>query len=351
MKIRVIRGYKNNFRATKTTFMKYILLIFSILLLSACVSMKTSYPQYTPPPAPDYSWESNWAALPFRQDYADLTPDATITDQQSSAVADVFYIHPTVFDTKKVWNANVVDIETNHNVDTKAILNQATIFNGSCRVYAPRYRQMTLSGFHTKDTASKNIALKVAYSDIKAAFEYYMKHYNQGRPFIIAAHSQGTVHGTWLVREIIDNKPIQRQLIAAYLVGFPMGQDKFKAIPVCNSPTQIGCVAHWATYIEGEAPKDSVWYKNAVVTNPVNWKSDGTPAAGSEHLGIVWKNYQYDNNKHLETSTYKNVLNLQNIYPIKVKKNLHIGDYNLFWMNVRQNAGDRVEAFVKERKE
>ena len=101
------------------------------LLFSACASMKTSYPQYTPPPAPDYSWEENWAALPFRQDYADLTPDASVTDQQSSAVADVFYIHPTIFDSRKVWNASIVDVETNHDVDTKAILNQATIFNGA----------------------------------------------------------------------------------------------------------------------------------------------------------------------------------------------------------------------------
>lgn len=330
--------------------MKYNLFILSALLLSACSTMKVSYPQYTPPPAPDYSWEENWAALPFRQDYADLTPTASVTDQQSSAKVDVFFIHPTILDSRKVWNASMTDKELNHNVDMKTILNQATIFNGSCRVYAPRYRQMTLKGFFTKDTASKAIALKVAYSDVKAAFEYYMKHYNQGRPFIIAAHSQGTVHGTWLVRELIDNQAIQKQLVAAYLVGFPMEQDKFKTIPVCNTPTQTGCVAHWATYIEGSSPKDTVWYKNAVVTNPVNWKSDGTPAAANEHLGIVWKNYQYDNSKHLATSTYKNVLNLQNPMPIKVRKNLHIGDYNLFWMNIRQNVADRVAAYQKTEK-
>lgn len=330
--------------------MKYNILIFSTLLLSACATMKTSYPQYTPPPAPDYSWEENWAALPFRQDYADLTPDATVTDQQSSAEVDVFYIHPTIFENRKVWNANIVDVQTNHNVDTKAILNQATIFNGSCRVYAPRYRQMTLKGFFTKDTTSKRIALSVAYSDVKAAFEYYMAHYNQGRPFIIAAHSQGTAHGTRLVREMIDNKPIQSQLVAAYLVGFPMEQDKFKTIPVCNSPTQTGCVAHWASYVEGESPKDTVWYKNAVVTNPVNWKSDGTAAPASEHLGIVWKNFQYDKNKQLATSTYKNVLNVQNPIRFKAKKNLHVGDFNLFWMNVRQNVADRVVAYQMSHK-
>jgi Protein of unknown function (DUF3089) len=324
---------------------KYILLLSTLITLSACNTMKVAYPQYTPPPAPDYSWEQNWAALPFRQDYADITPDLSLTDQQSSATADVFYIHPTIFSNKKAWNANTSDLKVNHEVEIKAILNQATVFNGVAKIYAPRYRQMTIHGFYTKDTASKRIALQVAYSDIKAAFQYYLKHYNQGRPFIIAAHSQGTVHATWLIRDMIDNTPLQKQMIVAYIPGFPMQQDKFKTIPVCNEPTQTGCITHWATYVEGTSPKDTAWYKDAVVTNPVNWKSDGTPAQSNEHLGIVWQNFKLDQNKKLATSTYKNVLNIQNPIPIKVKKNFHIGDYNLFWLNIRQNAEERVKAY------
>ena len=187
------------------------LLIFCCFAFYLC-SCKTAVPtrlgirwNQSPIPAEvDYSKEANWAALPTKKDLADSIPKgAPFIDEQNSAAADVFFIHPTILTyaptNEYQWNGSVEDSFLNKKVDELTILNQASIFNGAGRIYAPRYRQAHYFAFVTSFKEDKDAALGIAYQDVKKAFDYYLAHYNQNRPIIIASHSQGTVHATQLI--------------------------------------------------------------------------------------------------------------------------------------------------------
>jgi len=99
------------------------------------------------PKVPNFEDKTNWAALPTLRDMADQIPQSKInlSDNQANAAADVFYIYPTIYtelpENEYTWNASVEDKKLNSKIDNSAIKNQASVFNGSCKVYAPRYRQ------------------------------------------------------------------------------------------------------------------------------------------------------------------------------------------------------------------
>ena len=103
----------------------------------------------------------------------------------------------------------------NQKVDKTTIKFQASIFNQAGRVYAPRYRQAHYRSFSPPHIEGKNDGIKallLAYSDIKAAFQYYIKHENKGRPFILAGHSQGSLHLMLLMQELMTMN-IQMRII------------------------------------------------------------------------------------------------------------------------------------------
>ena len=117
------------------------------------------------------------------------------------------------------WNASFDDERTNKKTDEGTIHFQASAFNEAGFVYAPRYRQAHLHAYFTEDSLSARLAFDKAYADIRAAFLYYMDHFNQGRPIIIAAHSQGTTHAIRLLQEFLMVKvtiPIGSCLFAGH---------------------------------------------------------------------------------------------------------------------------------------
>ncbi|MEO1655636.1 MAG: DUF3089 domain-containing protein, partial [Bacteroidota bacterium] len=237
------------------------------------------------PPAPDFSQMKYWAAHPQQKDAGDLVPGkGQVVENQANAQVDVFFVHPTIYTKTQnpayPWNADVNNLELNQEVDETTIKNQATVFNGSARVYAPRYRQAHLKIFFTTDFYLKAEALDNAYQDVKAAFEYYLKNYNQGRPLIIASHSQGTVHAGRLLKEFFENQALQKKLIAAYIVGMPIEKKEFTHIFPCEDADQTGCWITWNTYAHDYYPPNyEEVYKNCVSINPLNWKMDSTPAS------------------------------------------------------------------------
>ena len=124
----------------------------------------------------------------------------------SETLADVFYVHPTSY-FGPAWNAGWNDGPSAAQVDELQVRVQTAPFAGVCRVFAPRYRQMTYSGFVTEDTASARSAADLAYGDVARAFDVFLAQHNVGRPFFLTAHSQGTLHATRLLRERIDPDP------------------------------------------------------------------------------------------------------------------------------------------------
>ncbi len=172
------------------------------------------------PQAPNYSQLTSWAAHPDKKDPADLVPKPL----QGEALAvtqkvDVFFVHPTIFMGKVkgeyLWNGALEDADLNAEVDKTTIKLQASLFNAAGQIYAPRYRQAHLRSFHEPDIEEGNKALALAYGDVKKAFLYYLENNNNGRPFILAGHSQGGRHLKQLMQELVDGQALQKQLVAA----------------------------------------------------------------------------------------------------------------------------------------
>ena len=309
------------------------------------------------PKVPNYADNSSWAALPTSKDMADQIPKAKInlSDNQANAAADVFYIYPTIYtqlpENEYTWNASVEDQKLNSKIDNSAIKNQASVFNGSCKVYAPRYRQAHYSVFLTKDSVSAKKALDLAYLDVKTAFEYYLSNYNQDRPIVIAAHSQGTLHAVRLLQDFFDDKPLQDRLVMAYLVGMPVNDGMFKNIKLSTKPEETGGYVSWNTFANGYIPD---YYKNGLhksqLVNPINWLNQTGFNDYNQHKGTVGLKFKISP-KIVSANTSEGLLWIK-----KPKifgkafihtKIWHFADYNLFWMDIRDNVALRVKNFIE----
>ncbi len=333
--------------------------IFYLLIL--CLGMscatppppKIAYYSSPVPAAPDYRDTSAWAALPFTDDFADHAPEWVGGEAQANAQADVFFIHPTTYFKRKTWNAGLDDEKLNKKTDSRAVKHQASVFNQSCKVYAPRYRQMVYSGFFAFDSVRmgyRDQALELAYQDVKTAFQYYLKHYNKGRPIVIASHSQGSLHGIRLVKEFFDGKPLQDQLVAAYLVGWPFQENTFTHLPLSEAPDETGVVMGWNSWKRGSVPKKHYkpFFKGAVVTNPLTWRTDTTYAPPSAHEGMLMGNYKKIRENHVDAQAHAGILWVKNPLPLLPINNFHVADINLFWLDIRSNVAERVETFLSE---
>lgn len=339
----------------KMNYTSFFCVLF-VLFLGACNASKPrqGFAEYATPKPPDYAQNTAWAALPEQSDAADTLLIDTLRNTQQQALADVFFVHPTILGVKnspKVWNGDVADKSLNQAVDKTTICYQASLFNTVGRVYAPRYRQAHIHAFYTKDTASANKAFEIAYIDIKNAFQYYLQHYNQGRPIVIASHSQGTKHAARLLNDFFDQKPLQAQLVAAYLVGFPISKKQFLGIQPCQKPDEIGCFCSWRTYRRGFVPKGVWGNEQLAAINPLTWRADTSYAPSALNLGSVLtkgKAYKGLIDAQIHGSTLwvtrpkipGAFLILSPVY--------HQGDYNLFYLNVRQNAQLRVNNFMEQ---
>lgn len=333
--------------------MKYLALIAGVLtLLQSCATVQPFSTNSVPPP-PNYANISNWAALPTMADPADRTPNSGFQDLQDGAQVDVFFVHPTIFLAKKdkAWNADLADAKLSKNVDESTILFQASAFNGAGKVYAPRYRQAHYRSFFTEDEQSAAQALEIAYSDVRSAFEYYLTHYNQNRPIIIAAHSQGTIHAARLLKDFFENKNLQNRLVVAYLIGWPINKAAFETIPICQNPDQTGCICTWRSFKYGHTPTGILLGDSIAVTNPLTWKTDGLPADKSLNEGMIARDFEKVLLNRADAHAVNGLLWVHKPkFPGSIffqRKNYHIADYNLFYVNLRKNAQHRVDLFWK----
>jgi hypothetical protein len=309
------------------------------------------------PTRPNYSESRSWAALPTTKDRADDVPKSKgiLFDNQSKAKADVFFIYPTIYTDKPKneydWNASIEDIQLNEKIDNSTIKNQASVFNGTCKIYAPRYRQAHYSVFLTKDTLSAKKAMDVAYDDIKEAFLYYIKNYNNGRPFIIAGHSQGTLHAIRLLSDFIDGEPLQAKLIGAYLVGMPVNNGMFKNIQLSTKPGSIGGYVSWNTFADGFYPD---YYENGLhksqLINPITWTLEPQFSEIAKHKGTLGRKFKISP-QIVSAKPHEGLLWIKKPKVFgKVFLNTkiwHFADYNLFWMDIRENLTLQIQNLNK----
>jgi hypothetical protein len=340
--------------------MKQALLIAIIsLVFSSCsdkyLGYKSLYVRTPTQTQPDYSDLYYWASHPQKWDPADSIPKPLVNEKRDSRV-DVFFLHPTMYTSTrkfKEWNVEIDDAYHNAKTDYSAILYQASAFNQHARVFAPRFREAHIKTFFLKDTALIQKNLEPAYQDIKTAFEYYLKTWNNNRPIIIASHSQGSVHAQRLLKEFFEDKALGNQLVAAYVLGWPVPKQYFSSLKMCVDSTDINCLCSWRTYRKGFIPKNMREQAiNSFVTNPLNWKADETYAGKSENKGSVLLKFNKIYKKTTDAQIHNGLLWVKKPkFPwsfMYTTRNYHTGDINLFYLNIRENAEQRINAYFKK---
>lgn len=374
--------------------------VISEEVLSSIIPKEGFDPAKVPPP-PDYQEKASWAGWPGRPDNADLVPEGiTAVADPASLKADVFFIYPTTYFGASNWNAPLDNLHANEFI-AMTLASQASAFNGCARIYAPFYRQATLFSFFDPGENGHK-ALELAYGDVNRAFKYYLEHENKGRPFIIASHSQGTCHAIRLLEEMVDKTPLRSRFIAGYLIGYYFPQDKFgrslKNIKPCRSPRDTGCLIAWDTFGPGGNPANDLsqaghWYssgwerrqgKEIYCTNPLTWTSSEKLAPVNLHRGSVLLKSSLEelvskagdlnpmllfiSDQPVGLKVYGLGSPVPHHFTAQIRNGFlyipepkeeafkamaqegsyHIFDYNLFYMNIRENARERVAAFLNK---
>ncbi len=320
-----------------------VLLIF--ILIQGCLPSK-KFEHAKHPEQPDYSKEDSWVALPWRFDAADCVPQSCPTpDSQDSAAVDVFYVYPTAYVIGTKWNISISNKNMLARVGT-ITESQASVYNVSCKVYAPLYRQAILKSFLNDKSGPK--ALDLAYSDVKAAFNYYLEHWNKNRPFIIAGHSQGSYHLIRLLKEEIDGKEIQKKMIAAYLIGMPVADSTFKSIPLAKNADQLNAYISWNTFRYGTVLKPSEYFSGGLCINPLTWSADTTYAPASLNPGGAPIKLNRIDPNICDAQISNGILWVNK--PIKsgyirLGKSYHLCDYSLFYLAIRNNVERRTRNY------
>lgn len=337
----------------KTTFLFLFLVSIGNLFAQ---NLTGNYNADSIPEKPNYSNEKHWSALTWRDDVGNKTPSEKIPHNQNNAHIDVFFVHPTTINSKyDARNADVNDEKVNEKTDRLPVKHQATVFNGSGKVYAPRYRQANYEVFMNLENPSSQMALGLAYKDVRESFLYYLENWNNGRPFVIAGHSQGTLHAMKLIEEFIDTSALRLQMVAAYLVGMPVMEDKFENVLPCNDEFDTSCFLSWNTMKKKSYPKFyNEYFKGAVCHNPLSWDcKEGYYCRKDYHDGSVPADFKTMFKKRYGAVVADGILwvdavSLPKMPFTKFVKNWHIGDYNLFYINIRDNFALRVNEYLSK---
>lgn len=297
---------------------------------------------------PKYSLERNWFEF---------------ATQYKGKAVDIFYIYPTI-DSEPLTNRGSVPSYTDisrfevRNAARKChAYNKAVYAADDFNFFAPYYRQMTTKVFAMSNTERK-LRAKLSATDVRRAFQYYMREFNQGRPFILLSHSQGSQMLLELLKHGMTDKQYN-QMVAAYLMGYEITEKELEKYPHRLKPAQgeldRGVIISYnsATMEEGRSP---LLANSVVCINPLNWKTDETLAPASLHKGVV----RYDKkSRAYKTFPCPTTVQIKNhllickevdpkvCYNESLKEpfpwgNLHFADTWLYAENIKENMRKRV---------
>lgn len=297
--------------------------------------------------AVDYSDQSNWV-------YYGIGEDKDV---------DLFLVCPTV-DTLDEENMSLEN-EVMKKYFEGALNMERGIYEESARMYAPYYRQAAMNSY-TQEAAERDRRLEFGYRDVSDAFAYYLEHENNGRPIILAGFSQGADMCYRLMGEYFGKEEMQEKLVACYAIGWACTDElmqKYPQIVPAESADDLGVVISF----DCEAPEVTETFVNpagqkAHSINPLNWKTDGTPADKSENLGACFTGYDGKIASEAaqlcgcyideERGTLKVTDVTPEEYPAKIdifpEGAYHIYDYQFFFRNLQENVGHRVELYMEQ---
>ena len=277
--------------------------------------------------------------------------------------ADIFYVYPTVAtvsfaDNDSSWFADIALPEVREEANGNQRFNKM-LYEGY-NFYAPYYRQMIFDAYQHSDSCVRSCAALPA-GDIKAAFQYYMEHYNQDRPFFLLGHSQGSQMLVELLKDGMTAEQ-RRLMVAAYCIGWSITEEELAAYPEQLVPATDSCstgtivIFNSVTDLKGTSPM----FENTVVgINPLSWTTDTAFVPREAHLGMAKYNDSRDSivlypaftggqlQHHMMVCTDVDsalvfIPAYQDFFPMG---NLHFADSWLFAGNVKQNMACRLRWF------
>ena len=305
--------------------------------------------------APDYSQEDCWLQLP------EITKDV-----------DTFYIYSTLY-VDSSFEEGAPDYATLDNPEMVIgaegeYVTNASVYEDSTNVFVPYYRQagMRYASEVREKTGDIDAALSgISYDDISAALDYYFENCNQGRPFIIAGHSQGSSMVKYALTHYFKEHPEYCQrMVAAYVIGFSVTKDdleKYPHLKFATGESDTGVIVSWNTEgprnVKENAP-NAVVLPRAISINPLNWKLDETYAPASENLGSFMPNEKAGRYEIADIGADAQVVlkrgvivtNARYDHPAAAEffgpQSFHEDDYTFYYNNLKDNVKKRVAAFL-----
>ena len=320
----------------KTTYKKSLQLLSHLTgiacLLLALVSCEKDS---SAPASPTIDYSDNRCWFENKQ-------DATGKD------VDLFYVVPTC-----IWDYTDSLGQTRHHMDIfnteqRALTDPSiqlakSVLADSCNFFSPYYRQISMDSWLTLDTALIEGRFELAYQDVADAFHYYMEHDNQGKPFILAGHSQGAKAVIELLkREMTPD--ISRKLIATYAIGYTVTPEELAGYPTLR-PAQDSIDTGVLIGFNSVTRPDAVsplFRDNVVCINPVNWRTDATPATSYQGFTVA-----QDTTIHtlIVTGIDEEQYFIPSVAALLPKGNLHVQEFNLYNEDLRKNVLQRIRAF------
>lgn len=297
--------------------------------------------------AVDYSDKDNWLSLPEKCDKD----------------VDVIFLYPTSYGTLTNPEDDISDIDDMpmRIAASFAAAMQASVFEEDCNVYVPYYRQLTVPSLLELIENSPETLQYIADLDIYPMLDYYFEQFNEGRPFILAGHSQGSVWLTVILEDYMKEHPeYYENMIAAYVIGYSVTEEYLAANPhlkFAEGAEDTGVIVSYNT--EGKGNKDQyncVVREGAIAINPINWKRDESYASVSENLGSLnlkgeivmdYADARLDTGRGVvvcESIEADNLLT-EALRPYFGTESYHMSDYSLYFMNLQKNVADRIKAF------
>lgn len=305
-----------------------------------------------PETVPDYARAEHWLSLP-----TNLTKDV-----------DVFYLYLTAWYKKDPSEPNFCAIDNPVMLagSRSAFNRQATAFETAGNIYAPYYRQAdavyTLS---LPENERWEVIANIPAKDATAAFDYYIKNFNKGKPFILVGHSQGSNVLLLLLKNYMHEHPeVYGRMVCAYVIGYPVTQEYMQAnrhLRFAEGPNDTGVIVSFNTQSPAVAPGNNIVLADNIglVINPINWKRDETPAPANENKGSYMPVDNHGNFRKIPNfadvriNLTKGVIECTSVdeeamYQLSGAMGLgvnHSFDIPFYYYNLRENAENRIGSY------
>ena len=286
-------------------------------------------------------------------------------ETEKTADADVFFICPTVYGGEEDSFNMSMDDEDARGDFLGATNMEKGIYDQDARFFAPYYRQAGLNAYELP-AEEREEYLALAYEDVKDAFTYYLEHYNEGQPIILAGFSQGADMSIRLLKDCFAEETVNDLLVACYAIGWSISAEELAEYPhlrFASGADDTGVIVSFNS--EAEAVADSLVIPAGTRTlaiNPLNWRTDGTPAGKEENLGACFTDYSGNITAEIPqlTGAYidglRGALKVTDVTPEEYPPGLsifpdgvyHLYDYQFFYRNLQENVEVRLDAYLAE---